>query len=39
MALCVNNKTITNFDSFAVEHIPREIIEFISKKKDNYKYS
>ena len=29
VALYVNNKTITYFDSFAVEHIPKEIIEFI----------
>ena len=29
----VNNKTITYFDSFGVEHIPREIIKFIARKK------
>ena len=32
-ALYVNNKTITYFDSFGVEHIPREIIKFITRKK------
>ena len=25
IALCVNNKTVAFFDSFAVEHIPKEI--------------
>ena len=29
MALYVNNKTVTCFDSFGVEHIPRKIIKFI----------
>ena len=29
MALYVNNKTIIYFDSFGVEHIPKEIIKFI----------
>ena len=33
VALYVNNKTITYFDSFGVEHIPREIMEFIARKK------
>ena len=33
MALYVNNKTATYFDSFGVEHIPREIIRFIARKK------
>ena len=33
VALYVNNKTITYFDSFGVEHIPREIIKFIARKK------
>ena len=32
MALYVNNKTITYFDSFGVEHIPKEIIKFIDNK-------
>ena len=32
-ALYVNNKTITDFDSFGVEHILREIIKFIVRKK------
>ena len=30
--LYVNNKTITNFDSFGVEHIPTEIMKFIARK-------
>ena len=29
----VNNKTITYFDSFGVEHIPKEIMKFIGNKK------
>ena len=33
VALYVNNKTIIYFDSFAVEHIPREIMKFIARKK------
>ena len=33
VALYVNNKTITYFDSFGVEHIPKEIIKLISNKK------
>ena len=33
VALYVNNKTITYFDSFGVEHIPREIMKFIACKK------
>ena len=33
VALCVNNKTITFFDSFGVEHIPKEITKFIARKK------
>ena len=32
MALYVNNKTITYFDSFGVEHIPKEITKFIDNK-------
>ena len=32
VALYVNNKTITYFDSFGVEHIPKEIIKFIDNK-------
>ena len=38
VALYVNNKTITYFDSFTVEHIPREIMKFIAHKKNNSKY-
>ena len=37
VALYVNNKTIIYFDSFGVEHIPKEILKFIACKK-NYKY-
>ena len=33
VALYVNNKTITYFDSFRVKHIPKEIIKFIGNKK------
>ena len=33
VALYVNNKIVTYFDSFGVEHIPKEIIKFISRKK------
>ena len=29
VALYINNKIITYFDSFAVEHIPKEIMKFI----------
>ena len=32
VALYVNNKTITYFDSFEVEHIPKEIMKFIGNK-------
>ena len=32
IALYVNNKTITYFDSFVVEHIPKEIIKFIDNR-------
>ena len=38
VALYVKNKTITYFDSFGVEHIPREIIKFIARKKIITKY-
>ena len=31
VALYVNNKTITYFDSFGVEHIPKEIMKFIAR--------
>ena len=33
MALSVNNKTAIYFDSFGVEHIPKEIMKFIGNKK------
>ena len=32
VALYVNNKTITYFYSFGVEHIPKEIMKFIGNK-------
>ena len=32
VALYVNNKTITYFDSFGVEHIPKEIVKYIDNK-------
>ena len=31
IALYVNNKIVTYFDSFGVEHIPKEIMEFINR--------
>ena len=33
VALHVYNKTVTYFDSFGVEHIPKEIMKFIARKK------
>ena len=33
VALYVNNKTATYFDSFGVEHISKEIMKFIARKK------
>ena len=33
VALYLNNKTITYFDSFGAEHIPKEIMKFIGNKK------
>ena len=32
IALYVNKKTVTYFDSFGVEHIPKEIKQFINNK-------
>ena len=32
IALYVSNKTVTYFDSFGVEHIPKEIKKFINNK-------
>ena len=32
IALYVNNKTVTYFDSFGVEHVPKEIKKFINNK-------
>ena len=34
----VNNNIVTYFNSFGVEHILKEIMEFINRKKNNYKY-
>ena len=34
VALHVNNKTITYFDSFGVEHIPKEIMKFIGSSSN-----
>ena len=33
VALYVNNKIVTYFDSFGIEHIPKEITKFINRKK------
>ena len=33
VTLYVYNKTVTYFDSFGVEHIPKEIMKFIARKK------
>ena len=35
VALYVNNKTVTYFDSFGVEHIPKEIMKFIDSHRKN----
>ena len=35
MALYVNNKTVTYFDSFGVEHIPKEIMKFIGNEQSS----
>ena len=32
LAFYANNKTVTYFDSFGVEHIPKEIMKFIDNK-------
>ena len=32
VALYVNNKAVTCFDSFGVEHIPKEIMKYIDNK-------
>ena len=32
IALYVNNKTVTYFDSFGIEHIPREVKKFIGNR-------
>ena len=33
VALYANNKAATYFDSFGVEHIPKEIMKFVNNKK------
>ena len=33
IALYVNNKTVTYFDSFGIEHIPEEVKKFIGNTK------
>ena len=38
IALYVNNNNVTYFDSFGVEHIPKEIKKFIKNKKYNNTY-
>ena len=38
VALYVNNKIVKYFDSFGVEHIPKEVKKFIINKKHNRKY-
>ena len=35
VALYVHNKTVTYFDSFGVEHIPKEIIKFIGNEQSS----
>ena len=35
VALYVNNKTMIYFDSFGVEHIPKEIMKFIGKEQSS----
>ena len=38
VALYVNNKIVTYFDSFGVKHIPKKIMKFIARKKKKKKY-
>ena len=35
VALYVNNNTITYFDSFGIEHIPKEIMKFIGNEQSS----
>ena len=35
VAFYVNNKTVTYFDSFVVEHIPKEIMKFIGNEQNS----
>ena len=32
IALYVNNKTVTYFDSFGIEHVPKEVKKFIGNR-------
>ena len=32
VALYINNKTVTNFDSFQIEHISKEVKKFVNNK-------
>ena len=32
IALYVNNKTVTDFDSFGIEHLPKEVKKFIGNR-------
>ena len=36
IALFVNDNNVTYFDSFRIEHIPKEIKRFIGKKCNKY---
>ena len=38
VALYVSNNNVTYFDSFRVEHIPKEVKTFISNKKQKNKH-
>ena len=41
MALCVQNNDVTYFDSFGVEHIPKEVKKFVGNKNlktNSFKY-
>ena len=33
IALYINNKTVTYFDSFRIEHISKEVKKFVNRKK------
>ena len=41
IALCVQNNDVTYFDSFGVEHIPKEVKKFVGNKNlktNSFKY-